>query len=83
MRRRNAQLDAERDAKRAAYALQLAENQAEIGHQRRVLQDHREAEDSARALEQKKQDLVNLKATANNLEKKLTVLHQITSDSCV
>jgi hypothetical protein len=69
IQRRNAQLDAERDAKRAAYALQLAENQAEIDHQRRILQDHREAEDSARALEQKKQDLAILKSTANNLER--------------
>jgi hypothetical protein len=69
IQRRNVQLDAERDAKRAAYALRLAENQAEIDHQRRILQDHREAEYSARALEQKKQDLANLKATANNLEK--------------
>ncbi|OBT47666.1 hypothetical protein VE00_02260 [Pseudogymnoascus sp. WSF 3629] len=68
-RRRNAQLDAERDTKRAAYALQLAEDQAEIDHQRRILQDHREAEDSARVLEQKKQDLANLKVTATNLEK--------------
>lgn len=69
IRKRNAHLDAERDAKRAAYALQLAENQAEIDHQRRILHDHREAEDSARALEQKKQDLTNLKITTNNLEK--------------
>ncbi|KAG9229292.1 putative AAA family ATPase [Amylocarpus encephaloides] len=69
IRKRNAQLDAERDTKRAAYALQLTENQAEIDHQRRILQDHREAEDSARVLEQTKQDLANLKVTANNLEK--------------
>ena len=69
IRKRNVQLDAERDAKRAAYALQLAENQAEIGHQKRILQDHREAEDSARLLEQKKQDLANLKVTVNNLKK--------------
>lgn len=69
IRKRNAQLDAERDAKRAAYALQLAENRAEIDHQRRILQDNREAEDSARALEQAKQDLANLKVTATNLEK--------------
>ncbi len=67
VRKRNAQLDAERDTKRAAYALQLAEKQAEIDHQRRILQDYREAENSARVLEQKKQDLVNLKITANNL----------------
>ena len=69
IRKRNAQLDAERDIRRAAYAQQLAENQAEIEHQRRILKDHREAEDSARVLEQKKQDLANLKVTANNLEK--------------
>lgn len=69
IRKRNAQLDAERDTKRAAYALQLAENQAEIDHQRRILQDHREAEDSARVLEQKRQDLAKLKVTANNLGK--------------
>ena len=69
IRKRNAQLDAERDAKRAAYALQLAESQAEINHQRRILQDRREAEESAKVLEQKKQDLANLKVTANNLEK--------------
>jgi hypothetical protein len=69
IQRRNAQLDAERDAKRAAYALQLAENQAEIDHQRRILQDHREAEDSARALEQKSKDLTDLKATTKNLER--------------
>jgi hypothetical protein len=69
IRKRNVQLDAERDAKRAAYALKLAENQAEIDHQRRILQDHREAEDLARLLEQKKQDLANLKGTVNNLEK--------------
>lgn len=68
IRKRNAHLDAERDAKRAAYALQLAENQAEMNHQRRILQDHREDEDSARVLEQKKQDLANLKVTANNLK---------------
>ncbi|KAG0645114.1 NFX1-type zinc finger-containing 1 [Hyphodiscus hymeniophilus] len=69
IRKRNAQLDSERDTKRAAYALQLAENQAEIDHQRRILKDHREAEDSARVLEQKKQYLANLKVTTNNLEK--------------
>ena len=69
IRKRDAQLDAERDAKRAAYALQLAESQAEIDHQRRILQDHREAEDSARLLEQKKQDLANLKVTADNIKK--------------
>ncbi len=69
IRKRNAQLDTERDTKRAAYALQLAENQAEIDHQRRILQDNREAEDSARALEQKKLDLAKLKVTVNNLEK--------------
>ena len=69
IRKRNAQLDAERDAKRAAYALQLAESQAEINHQRRILHDHREAKDSAKVLEQKKQDLANLKGIANNLEK--------------
>lgn len=69
IRRRNTQLDAERDTKRAAYALQLAENQAEIDHQRRILQDHREAENSARALEQKKQDLARLTLIADNLEK--------------
>lgn len=68
IRKRNAHLDTERDSKRAAYALQLAENQAEIDHQRRILQDHREAEDSARLLEQKKQDLANFKLTASNLE---------------
>lgn len=45
------------------------ENQAEIDYQRRILQDYREAKDLARVLEQKKQDLANLKATANNLEK--------------
>jgi hypothetical protein len=69
IQKRNAELDAERDTERAAYALQLAENQAEIDHQRRILRDHREAEDSAKALEQKKQDLANLKITANNLKK--------------
>lgn len=69
IRKRNAQLDAERDTRRAAYARQLAENQAEIDHQRRILQDHREVEDQAKALEQKKLDLANLKVTANNLEK--------------
>jgi len=69
IRKRNVQLDAERDAKRAAYALQLAEHQAEIDHQRRILQDHREAEDSSRLLEQKKQDLANLKVTADNIKK--------------
>ncbi|KAF2429946.1 P-loop containing nucleoside triphosphate hydrolase protein [Tothia fuscella] len=69
IRSRNAQLDAERDAKRAAYALQLAENQAEIDHQRRIIQDHREAEDSARALVQKKRDLANLRTTGDRLHK--------------
>jgi hypothetical protein len=69
IRRRDAKLDAERDAKRAAYALQLAENQAEIDHQRRILQDHRDEEDSAKALDQKKQDLAKLKATVKNLGK--------------
>ncbi|KAI9652701.1 MAG: hypothetical protein M1829_001484 [Trizodia sp. TS-e1964] len=68
IRKRNEQLDAKRDARRASYAFQLAENQAEIDHHKRILQDYREAEDSARALEQKKQDLANLKVTANNVK---------------
>ena len=39
-----------------------------IEHKKRTLQDRREAEESAKVLEQRKQDLANLKATANNLE---------------
>jgi hypothetical protein len=69
IRKRNERLDAERDAKRAAYARQLAENQAEIDHEKRIMKDHREAEDLAKILDQQKQDLENIKATAKNLEK--------------
>jgi hypothetical protein len=69
IRKRNERLDAQCDAKRAAYARQLAETQAEIDHQKRVLQDYREAEVSAKTLEQQKEDLTNLKSTAKNLEK--------------
>lgn len=68
IRKRNEHLDAERDAKRAVYARQLAENQAEIDHQKRILKDHREAEDSAKTLQQQKAHLANLKATTKNLE---------------
>lgn len=66
---RYAQLDAAREEKRLDYARQLAQCQAEIDHQRRILQDHREAENSAKALEQQKQNLVNLKTSAKNLER--------------
>jgi hypothetical protein len=68
IRRRNERLDAERDAKRALYAQKLAEFQAEIDHEKRVLRDRREAEDSENTLEQQKLLLTNLKATTKNLE---------------
>ena len=68
IRKRNERLDAERDAKRAAYARQLAENQAELEHQKRILKDLREVEDSAKTLEQQKEDIASLKATAKHLE---------------
>lgn len=70
IRRRNEYLDAERDAKRAAYAQQLAEAQAEIDHHKRRLKDSREAEDLAKTLEQRKEQLANLKETTKNLNDK-------------
>lgn len=69
IKQRNAQLDAERDARRAAYAQQLAEEQAQIKYMQRSLQDMREAEDSAKVLEQQKQDLADLKQLMADREK--------------
>ncbi|KAE9967806.1 hypothetical protein BLS_006160, partial [Venturia inaequalis] len=70
IRRRNEYLDAERDAKRAAYAQQLAEAQAEIDHHKRRLRDNREAADLAKALEHRKLQLANLKESTKNLDEK-------------
>ncbi|TID20283.1 P-loop containing nucleoside triphosphate hydrolase protein [Venturia nashicola] len=81
IRKRNERLDAERDAKRAAYARQLAENQAEIDHQKRILKDYREADDTAKALDQQKQNIANLKATAENLAKQRQVFSRSRSTS--
>lgn len=70
IRRRNEYLDAERDAKRSAYAQQLADAQAEIDHHKRRLKDSREVEDLAKTLEQRKAQLANLKETTKNLDNK-------------
>lgn len=70
VRRRNEHLDAERDAKRAAYAQQLAEAQAEIDHHKRRLKDSREAEDLASVLKQRNSQLANLKETTKKLDEK-------------
>lgn len=70
IRKRNERLDAERDAKRAAYAQQLADAQAEIDHHKRRLKDSREAEDLAKTLEQRKAQLASLKETTKKLDEK-------------
>jgi predicted ATP-dependent endonuclease of OLD family len=69
IRKRDAKLEAERDAKQAAYARQLAEYQAEIDHERRILTDHRRDEEQATTLEKLQENLVSLRAAANNAEK--------------
>ncbi|QDS76969.1 hypothetical protein FKW77_005516 [Venturia effusa] len=70
IRRRNEHLDTERDTKRAAYAQQLAEAQAEIDHHKRRLKDSREAEDLQNNLEQRMAQLSNLKETTKKLDEK-------------
>jgi hypothetical protein len=69
IRKRDEALEAERDAKLAAYARQLVEFQAEIDHQRSILKQRRTDEERAKTLEQQRQDLANLKKTVKQIEK--------------
>ncbi|KAI1680959.1 ATPase family associated protein [Pyrenophora tritici-repentis] len=63
-RQRDHELDQQRQAKQRAYAARLLEIEEEIEHQKRVLKDQAEDRDRQAALEQKKQDLRNLRAKA-------------------
>lgn len=59
-RKRDHELDKEREAKQRAYAARLVEIEEEIQHQKRILKEQAEDRDRRQALEQKKQDLRNL-----------------------
>jgi hypothetical protein len=60
--RRDHELDQARQAKQRAYAIQLAEIDDEIEHEKRMMKDKADETDRRNTLMQKKQDLVNLKA---------------------
>ncbi|KAF1835315.1 P-loop containing nucleoside triphosphate hydrolase protein [Decorospora gaudefroyi] len=64
-RQRDHQLDKERQDKQRAYALRLIEIEDEIEHQKRILKDQGDERDRQQAIEQKRQDLSNLRAKAN------------------
>jgi SpoVK/Ycf46/Vps4 family AAA+-type ATPase len=68
-RRRDHELDEEREAKQRAYAARLVEIEEEIQHQKRVLKEQAEDKDRQQALEQKKQDLRNLQERVQNPRK--------------
>lgn len=72
-RRRDHELDKEREAKQRAYATRLVEIEEEIQHQKRILKEQAEDRDRQQALEQKKQDLRNLQKTVQNPEKTPTL----------
>ncbi|KAF2742814.1 P-loop containing nucleoside triphosphate hydrolase protein [Sporormia fimetaria CBS 119925] len=65
-RQRDHQLDEEREAKQRAYAARLVEIENEMQHQKRLLKDQAEDRDRQQALEQKEQDLRNLKLRVQN-----------------
>jgi flagellar biosynthesis GTPase FlhF len=68
-RQRDHKLDKERQAKQRAYAARLAEIEDEIEHQKRVMKDQADDRDRQQAIDQKKQDLRNLKEKANHPSK--------------
>jgi hypothetical protein len=71
-REREHKLEQERQIKQQAYAHELAKTQDEIDYVKRCLKDKTEEVDRKNALEQRRQDLENLKARATELSKKQT-----------
>lgn len=81
-RQRDYDLDQEREAKRQAYATQLAEIEDEIEHQKRVLKDQGDETDRQNALSQKQQDLLNLrKLSKSNTRHQAPIASGLTSTS--
>ena len=60
-RRRDHQLEEERQAKQRAYLARLVKIEDEIAHQKRLLQNRNEQADQEAALDMKRKDLENLK----------------------
>jgi SpoVK/Ycf46/Vps4 family AAA+-type ATPase len=60
-RKRDHELEEQREAKQRAYAARLVEIEEEMEHQKRLLKEQTEERDRQQAFEQKKQDLRNLK----------------------
>ncbi|EGP87761.1 uncharacterized protein MYCGRDRAFT_42010 [Zymoseptoria tritici IPO323] len=65
---RNAKLDQERQARQAAYALQLAAAQEELDRLRQTAKDRRTEEEQAAELAQRQLDLVNARTLAAQRE---------------
>ncbi|KAF2189155.1 P-loop containing nucleoside triphosphate hydrolase protein [Zopfia rhizophila CBS 207.26] len=65
-RQRDHELDQQREAKQRAYTNELAELQAEIEQQRRLMKDDSDERERKKVLIQHRQDLANLKEAAKN-----------------
>lgn len=65
--KRDLKLEAERQAREAAYKRELTEIQDEIDHERRIIRYHQDEEEQQRTLVQQRADLAALKKTAERV----------------
>jgi hypothetical protein len=68
-RKRDEHLDQVRATKQQEYARQLAQIEIELEYEKQILKDIREEEERKNALEQRREDLTNLKGAKENLLK--------------